>query len=491
MNLMENMGLTPKENKREIKLIRYDRLIASPDNFYDTNDIDNLKRAILIAGGVRQNLIVQPEEAGMYTVISGHRRLKAVRELILDDKEDIPDNLPCEIEEDPDMADLLLITTNSTARELKAWEKVEQFERTERLYEKWKSEGKVSGKKREILAKMLGESKTGIARIQAIKNNLQQYFMQEFQCGHLGMSIAYEISKMQADAQEKLYKKWKEKESTLSLMDVYQEAYEEKQEKKEDELPCDADVPEQRTIEDNGGETIKKQTGDVEEAEHLPKERREYIPLKKGTGCEILLRTLKIAGEYDTVIQYISPLNCGKENIGRYPNIASARMAAIGKAKGIDKCLREALVDAGLIDDDEWEDAPEETEEIPVTDTEERKKKMTGEYYEQCLAKMEENGYAQLEACERCTVASACEKCCKTCTDPCNAQQECYKDIEEKNRKREFAKNIVKTELLNKKNYHLKLFEINKDEERTAAAENEKCAADLYDALIRQIDIGI
>lgn len=282
---------------------------------------------------------------------------------------------------------------------------------------------------------MLGDSRTGIARIQAISNNLSMVLKACLQNGLLGISVAYEASKMTEEQQEDFYHKC----CASGQFDL--DAIKKMVQKNK----VDADVPKQTTIEDNGGETIQKQTGDVEEAEHLPQERREYIPLKKGTGCEILLRTLKIAGEYDTVIQYISPLNCGKENIGRYPNIASARMAAIGKAKGIDKCLREALVDAGLIDDDEWEDAPEETEEIPVTDTEERKKKMTGEYYEQCLAKMEENGYAQLEACERCTVASACEKCCKTCTDPCNTQQECYKDIAEKNRKREY--NISKLRL--------------------------------------------
>jgi hypothetical protein len=611
MNLMENMGLTPKENKREIKLIRYDKLIANPDNFYTTNDIRELKKAILLAGGVRQNLIVQPSGDGKmdYIIISGHRRCAAVKELIQEGA-DIPDMLPCEIEEDQDMAGLLLITTNSTARELSAWEKVEQFERTERLYEKWKNEGKVSGKKREILAEMLGESRTGIARIQAIKNNLKPYFMTELKCGYLGMSIAYEISKLPAEDQAKLYKKWKEKESTLSLIDVYRAESEVRKEKREDGLPCDADIPEQ--------------TGNAQE-------RREYIPLNKQTGCEILLRMLKTDGEYDTTIEYSTPEHAGKRNIGRYPNIASARMAAIGKTKDIDQCMRTALADAGLIDEgkdiwdaenfnvenlktipvgavhkitiyerkegqivemevshchdggwdigyDLWDgtqgmssgasldnsrfDSPEEgftkklnlivriiakngidykksrtlynkirrawyhavpdvfdnlpdfekkweeqddgwknaSDEVGETEnklneeyvtTELQGNKQTGEYYDKCLKKMNDEGFTNLEPCEQCTISTACEKCCKTCTSICNAKQDCIRDTAEMHRKKRFAATMVKKDLMSKRGYHQRIAEICHDERNEESAENEKCIVELYDILIEQMDRDI
>lgn len=411
MNLMENMGLTPKENKREIKLIRYDRLIASPDNFYHTDDIDDLKRAILLAGGVRQNLIVQPAEEGMYTIISGHRRLRAVRELILDGREDIPDTLPCEVETNPDIADLLLITTNSTTRKLSDWERIKQFERLEKLYERWKAEGKTTQKKRDTLSQMLGDSRTGIARIQAISNNLSPILLGCLQNGILGISVAYEASKLTQEQQEKFYHKCCAS-GQFDLNAIRKMVQKDK---------VDADVPEQTTVEDyTGGETIK-QTGNVQE-------RREYIPLKKQNGCEILLRMLKIDGEYDTIVEYCTPEHAGKKNIGRYPNIASARMAAIGKTKDIDQCMRTALADAGLISVNEWGDTPDTVEQ--------QANKQTGDYYDKCLKKMQKEGLEALEPCERCTLATACEKCCKTCTNQCNDMQGCYKDKAEENKKK-------------------------------------------------------
>ena len=83
----------------------------------------------------------------------------------------------------------------------------------------------------------------------------------------------------------------------------------------------DADVPEQTTVEDyTGGETIK-QTGNVQE-------RREYIPLKKQNGCEILLRMLKIDGEYDTIVEYCTPEHAGKKKhwqISKYSQCQNGR----------------------------------------------------------------------------------------------------------------------------------------------------------------------
>lgn len=451
MNLMENMGLAPKENKREIKLISYDKLIASPDNFYNTNDVSELKQAILLAGGVRQNLIVKPDSNGGYMIISGHRRYKAVLEL-LKEGANISEDLPCEIETDPDVADLLLITTNSTTRRLTDWERLEQFERLEKLYEKWKAEGKTTQTKRDTLAKMLGDSRTGIARIQAISNNLIFQLKDCLKDGVLGISIAYEASQLPQEKQEDFYHKC----CLTGQFDLNAVRTMVRKEK----AAVEAAEAEQKTIENyTGGETIK-QTVNYEDAEYLPQERREYIPLKKWTGCEIMLRTMKIDGEYDTIVQYTSPLNSGERNIGRYPNIASARSAAIEKVKDLDKCMRTALADAGLIDkegiptyskpqknigkEDEWEDTPEETNETeqPLNDeyaeTAPQGNKRTGEYYDKCLKKMEEDGIEALEPCERCTLATACEKCCKTCTERCNAMQNCYKDIAEANkRKRE------------------------------------------------------
>ena len=126
MNLMENMGLVAKTDSKEIELISINRLHENPDNFYGMDEgIEELKQSILLAGGVRQNLIVKPDEdlPGEYIVVAGHRRLKACKELI-EAGETIESKLPCIVEKDIDIADMLLITTNSTTRKLSDWERI-------------------------------------------------------------------------------------------------------------------------------------------------------------------------------------------------------------------------------------------------------------------------------------------------------------------------------------------------------------------------------
>ena len=64
MSILSDMGLVPKEKQRKIEYLDVDLLDENPDNFYDTSNVETLKAAIVAAGGVRQNLIVQPTSNG-------------------------------------------------------------------------------------------------------------------------------------------------------------------------------------------------------------------------------------------------------------------------------------------------------------------------------------------------------------------------------------------------------------------------------------------
>ncbi|WP_302172532.1 ParB/RepB/Spo0J family partition protein [Megasphaera elsdenii] len=185
MGLMENMGLVQKQ--REIKPIDVNLLVEHPDNFYDVSDVTELKQAIVMAGGVRQNLIVEPIDNGKYRIVSGHRRCKAVKEL-LDEHAGIPATVPCEIETDPNVAQLLLITTNSSTRKLTAWERIEQY--------------KLPGRKREALAKLLQEGPTNVARLKVISDNKNPALVNMLKQDRIGISAAYELCKLPPDVQE-------------------------------------------------------------------------------------------------------------------------------------------------------------------------------------------------------------------------------------------------------------------------------------------------
>lgn len=199
MGLMENMGLVQKQ--REIKPIDVNLLVEHPDNFYDVSDVTELKQAIVMAGGVRQNLIVEPIDNGKYRIVSGHRRCKAVKEL-LDEHAGIPATVPCEIEADPNVAQLLLITTNSSTRKLTAWERIEQYTQLESLYRYFKAQNKLPGRKREALAKLLQEGPTNVARLKVISDNKNPALVNMLKQDRIGISAAYELCKLPPDVQE-------------------------------------------------------------------------------------------------------------------------------------------------------------------------------------------------------------------------------------------------------------------------------------------------
>ena len=202
MSLMENMGLVNKDKDRTIKQIPVNLLVENPDNFYIVGDVEELKNSIIAAGGVRQNLIVEPMKDGRYMIVSGHRRCKAVKELLKEQTVGIPDTVPCEISTDHYGNQLLLIDTNSTSRDLTAWERVEQYKQLNSLFKYGVMTNQINGRKRDAIAKTLHESTTNIARYSAISNNLRKYYADWMKSGKLGISAAYELSKLTPDRQK-------------------------------------------------------------------------------------------------------------------------------------------------------------------------------------------------------------------------------------------------------------------------------------------------
>ncbi|MCL1999687.1 MAG: ParB N-terminal domain-containing protein [Turicibacter sp.] len=59
-----------------IKQIERQKIVPNPLNFYNTDDITDIKASIK-ASGLLQNLVVQPH-GEQYMLISGHRRFKAI-----------------------------------------------------------------------------------------------------------------------------------------------------------------------------------------------------------------------------------------------------------------------------------------------------------------------------------------------------------------------------------------------------------------------------
>lgn len=211
--------------KYELRKLNINELYPDPENqkVYSVENIEELADAIEIAGGVLHNLVVRPaDETGKYMIISGERRWTACNMLVNEKRMQQFAEVNCliENEHDEDMLDLMLMLTNSTARQLTDAEKMRQAERMTDILNRMKEQQGLEGRVRDIASKMLQMSSGQLARYHAIAKNLQnEDLKQAFQDGRLKVSAAYEASQLSAEGQQKVADKLQE-EGTVSLNHV-------------------------------------------------------------------------------------------------------------------------------------------------------------------------------------------------------------------------------------------------------------------------------
>lgn len=194
----------------KVEFIPIEKLHASKMNKYIVQDIEELKASIELMG-LQQNLLVRDQNGG-YEVISGHRRLKAMQELYAAGNEQFKE-IPCKVTRTTDdvQAELQLLLANSTTRELTDYEKTYQASRLQELLEDLKRGGyKFTGRKREVVAQLMGVSSSQIARMDSINKKLSPELKEEFSEGHINITTAYELSKLPDDAQREVAAESKE-----------------------------------------------------------------------------------------------------------------------------------------------------------------------------------------------------------------------------------------------------------------------------------------
>jgi len=265
-NMLELLNNSSEENKKSEKIARFktiqinvNDLTPSGENFYSTaeEELKSLKDSIEIFG-VQQNLVVKKVEVdgGKYEIIAGHRRYLALKKLVEEGKLQF-EYAPCkvEIEEDSIKDKLLLLITNSTARQLTDWEKTQQAEKLKELLIEYKKKEKLPGRVREIIADILNTSPTQVARMESISKNLTEDFKQEFKEEKVNISTAYELSKLPQDQQEEILKEYEEK-GNISIKDV--------KEKMED-LPIQKGYEEENTLAIIDNDIVDTKTGEIVE----------------------------------------------------------------------------------------------------------------------------------------------------------------------------------------------------------------------------------
>lgn len=187
----------------EIWLSPYD-VKPSESNFYSQENIEELADSFLAVG--QQEPTVLGRMNGEFKIVSGHRRnlanimniergheeFKKVRYLYRDMTEA--------------MFELSLLIGNAYNRELTAWEKTQQAQRLKEALLRAKEEDglEITGKLRDIIAELMNESPTNIARMESINNNAAQEIKEQLKDGTMGITAAYEAAKLTEEEQKEI-----------------------------------------------------------------------------------------------------------------------------------------------------------------------------------------------------------------------------------------------------------------------------------------------
>ena len=176
----------------------------SESNFYSQENIQELADSILAVG--QQQPTVLGRVNGEYRIISGHRR-NAANCLLIEQGHEEYKSVRYLYRDMPEATfELSLLVGNAFNRELTAYEKTEQAARLRRALIKARDEDgvEITGKLREIVADILGESSTNVARMEQIEKNLSDAAKEQFKAGNLGVTAAYEASKLPEEAQNEI-----------------------------------------------------------------------------------------------------------------------------------------------------------------------------------------------------------------------------------------------------------------------------------------------
>lgn len=180
----------------QIVRIDLDRIDPDPDNFYSLEGLDGLAANIELIG-LQQPLRVRPT-GERYMIVSGHRRRAAIQMIRDGGSEQFAAGVPCIIEygEASDaMRKLRLIYANSATRVLSSAELSKQAEEVQMLLYELKEQGvEFPGRMRDHVAEACKISASKLARLHAIRKNLDSNLLRYFDSGDLNEDAAYTLS---------------------------------------------------------------------------------------------------------------------------------------------------------------------------------------------------------------------------------------------------------------------------------------------------------
>lgn len=212
-NLLDEKNVSNLDTFDVLK-IKCSDIQVNSENFFEIANIEELADSIDLIG-LQQPLVVTKSDNG-YLLIAGHRRFEAIKSLGWD-------TVPCIVSKpiNNELEMLALIQTNTQTRELSYQERMEAVKRTEQALKSLKDKGyKFSGRLRDKISEITSESKTEIARMQAIDKNLTDDGKEMLKSGELSPNAAYELQKMPTEKQQSFVAEYKKEKKSPTVNEI-------------------------------------------------------------------------------------------------------------------------------------------------------------------------------------------------------------------------------------------------------------------------------
>lgn len=273
LNKQSKAGLDESPRARfRTKDISIFKMYRNEMNFYSVEQIEELASDILMYG-LKQNLelVYAPCEKGEYRIVAGERRWEALKYLVSKGYKEFElatSKLTTPQDSDEELVELIIANAYRTKT---VSDMLQEEQKLKECLERMKAEGKKlkgydlqSGRLRDVIAAKLSMSKTKIAQIEAINNNLIPEWKEELENERITFSAAYELSGMQEDTQRAALEQ-KEESGELTHKDVK----EMKNGKPEQQLETGT-VSQSDTEEKPGQQEILRDMADAQQMEQLP-----------------------------------------------------------------------------------------------------------------------------------------------------------------------------------------------------------------------------
>lgn len=268
-----------------LKMIDIDLIEPNKNNFYEMSEIEALADDIE-RQGLMTALVVSEQNGGKYELISGHRRLAALKSLIADGRRR-NGKVPCFIKgaKPNTETELDLIMLNATQRKYSDADTMREYEELTRIFKELEAEGKtIKGRIRDRIAEALNVSPAQVGKLDNIKHNAIPDVEQAVKAGDMSISTANEVAKLAPEKQQEIitekpkisHKEVKEiQKQELSAEKVSSETDEEEDEDEDDE-------------DETGSKSVIPVTLSATEAETLSRYMDDLLLMADGEDFKVL-----------------------------------------------------------------------------------------------------------------------------------------------------------------------------------------------------------